>query len=112
MHGVIDIRTSVQSQPAAEAQGHRYNQRPSRTAPGHTPGAPPRRWGGCSGIKPGLKMQHAPGVPAAARGSAHPCTIETNQHSFNYDFPMRAIICSFYHEWIHVSYLRGGAHIL
>ena len=64
--------------------------------------------GGCSGIKPGLKRQHAPGVPAAARGSAHPCIIETYQHSFDYDFPMRAIICSFYHEWIHVSYLRGA----
>ena len=46
MHGVVDIRTSVQSQPAAEAQGHRYDQRPSRTVPGHTPGAPLRRWGG------------------------------------------------------------------
>ena len=49
-----------------------YNQRSSRTAPGHTPGAPPRRWERCSGIKPGLKRQHAPGVPVAARGSAHP----------------------------------------
>ena len=43
--------------------------------------------GGCSGIKPGLKRQHAPGVPVAARGSAHPRGIETNQHSFDYDFP-------------------------
>ena len=85
MHG--GIRSSVQSQPAAEAQGHRYNQRPSRTAPSHTPGAPPRRWGGCSGIKPGLKRQHAPRVPVAARGSAHPRGSETNQHSFDYDFP-------------------------
>ena len=64
-----------------------YNQRPSRTAPGHTPGAPPRRWERYSGIKPGLKRQHAPGVPVAARGSAHPRGIETNQHSFDYDFP-------------------------
>ena len=77
-----------------------YNQRPSRTAPGHTPGAPPRRWERYSGIKPGLKRQHAPGVPVAARGSAHSRTIETNQHSFNYDFPcalsyVRAIMNGF-----------------
>ena len=102
------IRTSVQGQPTAEAQGHRYSQRPSRTAPVHTAGAPQRRWGGCPGMKPGLGRQREPGVPAAGRGSAHPRTIETNQHPFNYDFPMRAIICSCYHEWIHVSCLRGA----
>ncbi len=116
MHG--GIRTSVQSQPviATEAQGHRHSQWPSRTAPVHNASEPPRRWKERPGIKPRLKRQDAPaaGVPvpahAAARGSAHSRTIETNQHSFNYDFPMRAIICSCYHEWIHVSYLRG-AHI-
>ena len=74
------IRTSVQGQPTAEAQGHRYSQRPSRTAPVHTAGAPPRHWGRCPGIKTGSKRQRAPGVPAAARGSAHPRAIETNQH--------------------------------
>ena len=42
MHG--GIRTSVQSQPATEAQGHRHSQRPSRTALVHNASAPLRRW--------------------------------------------------------------------
>ena len=106
MHG--GIRTSVQSQPviATEAQGHRHSQWPSRTAPVHNASEPPRRWKERPGIKPRLKRQDAPaaGVPvpahAAARGSAHSRTIETNQHSFNYDFPcalsyVRAIMNGF-----------------
>ena len=57
------------------------------------------------------KAAHACGAwlaLAAAKARAHPCTMETNQHSFNHDFPMRAIMYSCCHECIHVSCLRGA----
>ena len=45
---------------------------------------------------------------AAVRARAHPCTMEKIQHSFNHNFPMRAITHSCCHECIHVSRLRGA----
>ena len=45
---------------------------------------------------------------AAARARAHPCTIKKQQHSFNHNFPMRAIMYSCCHECIHVSRLHAA----
>ena len=69
-------------------------------------GGVPRCWLDCPRRRPAPKRQRAPGVPGC---SCEGAPWKQISDPFNYDFPMRAIMYSFYHEWIHVSYLRGGA---